>query len=743
MPEHKFTLPKGTILRHKTGLIKSEERTYTIENVLGQGGFGITYLASSTISIGNTIHKVFFAIKEFFVQKQCYRENGETTMRFSPAAKEDVEECRKEFIAEARRLNIICHDTRNIVNVNEVFEANNTAYYVMEYLDGSNLRNMISQNGGALPEKKAIDFLLPIAEAISMIHEKHQLLHCDISPDNIMLRRHEDGTLEPVLIDFGESLHFNSKGNLTTTHTGQGVKDGFSPQEQYGGIKQFDPRIDVYALAATMYYLVVGRVPKSALEITPEDIENSLPSGLSASLCSAIKHGMEKNKKNRTTTVKDFIYELGAEEPPQPIIPDELPEGFIIKDNQTGYAYQIVSVAKKSSYYIHYKAVRHHGDDDEETSGHTKKESLDMYEFFDAKTHERNEDRTISTHGNSLDSETLFVNLCKDKTRGAITNTFTPGTDYGWHTFDANATHYLTLTHKRKPLPWEKIMNRASSIGKVVLGVAAVAVGIYLLVLGWNAASDYFKKKSEAKEKEHIILSQSLTRAIEQNNPDSLRYFAVEKDSARAYAPYAAICLEKGDTATAKMFAEKAGSNAIAARILAEINENGTKLASQEEPKTPQTKDENTPPKEDAQEAIYQKYLLQAQQAYRNGNNQASQNYLNIIRTTLGNSFYNKNEVQTLLSKIEARIKKEEQEKTQKEEQDKVNRQCLDLYNKANTAYASYQRYGGNYLDQADNYIKEIEKKSSSYAQRSEVRLLKENIRKSKKFKDEIGLPVY
>lgn len=576
MPEHKFTLPKGTILRHKSGLMKNGEQSYTIEDVLGQGGFGITYLASSTITMGNIVHKVFYAIKEFFVQKQCYREDGETTMRFSPAAKEDVEECRKEFIAEAKRLNIICHDTRNIVNVNEVFEANNTAYYVMEYLDGSNLRSLLSQNDGALPEKKARDLLLPIAEAISMIHEKHQLLHCDISPDNIMLRRHEDGTLEPVLIDFGESLHFNTKGNLTTTHAGQGVKDGFSPLEQYGGVITFDPRIDVYALAATMYYLVVGRIPKSALEITPEDIEASLPSGLSESLHSAIKHGMEKNKKYRTATVREFINELGAAEPPRPIIPDELPEGFIIKDAHTGNSYQIFSVAKKSSCYIHYKAVRHYGDDDD-TSGHTKRDSLDVYEFFDATAQERNDDKTIATLRDVSDAEALFMELCKNKTKGAISDTFTPGKDYGWHTFDNNSTHYLVVTNKRKPLPWEKIMSKVTSIGKFVLYAAVVAGVIYLGILGWNAASGYFKKKSDAKEKERILLSQSLTKAIEQNDPDSLRYFAVEKDSARAYTPYAIICLENGDTATALKFAQKAKPDTLAIRIFAEILEKNTK----------------------------------------------------------------------------------------------------------------------------------------------------------------------
>ena len=575
MPEYKFTLPKGTVLRHKTGLVKSEEKTYIVEKVLGQGGFGITYLAYSIYTVGNIKQKMQFAIKELFVQKQCYRDEGDTNMRYSIAAKDDVEDCRKEFIAEARRLNHICKTNKHIVDVNEVFEANNTAYYVMEYLEGGNLRDMVSQNGGPLSERKALEYMLPIAEAVSMIHENYQLLHCDISPDNIMLRKAVDGSLEPVLIDFGVSLHFNVKGYLTTTHGGQGFKDGYSPQEQYGGIKEFDPRIDVYALTATLYYLLVGRAPKRSLDLSPKEIVQALPADLSESLQSAILQGMEKDKINRTATVRELISDIGSETHTCHVIPDELPVGFVLNDLSSGISYEIVSYVRKTPFFIHYKAVIRNAADDG-FPGKTKKDRTDVYEFFDTKTQKRNEDRSVSTHGDTSDAEAQYVGLCEKKTRGTMTGAFISGSDYGWHAFEANGTHYLVLTHKRKPLAWEKMMETASFVGKALLGVAAVGGGIYLVALGWNAMSDYFHKRAEAKEIERYMLSQSLTRAIEQNNPDSLRYFAVDMDSARAFAPYAAICMEKGDTETAKKFAEKAGCDSIASRILAEIKEDVT-----------------------------------------------------------------------------------------------------------------------------------------------------------------------
>ena len=305
---YEFALPKDAVLRHKP--IMGRESVYTIEKVLGQGGFGITYLASSSITILNIEHKIHFAIKEFFVKGQCWREEGSYEMKYSPAAREEVEYCKKDFIDEAKRLYKICSTNSNIVNVNEVFEENDTAYYVMEYLNGGSIRDKVVEAKQPFNFKDALDMFLPVARAVETLHSEFKLLHCDISPDNIILRKGDEGEEIPVLIDFGESHHFNSKGELTTTHNAIGAKEGYAPQEQYRGITIFDPRIDVYALAATLFYMITARKPISAFDISSEYIRKYIPEKAPLNIQMAIIHGMQKDKDNRTPNVITLINEL-------------------------------------------------------------------------------------------------------------------------------------------------------------------------------------------------------------------------------------------------------------------------------------------------------------------------------------------------------------------------------------------------------------------------------------------------
>lgn len=325
--DFKYVLPIGTVLRNSK---KRDAISYTIEPVLdgkpvdkssrfrmkgslspvlGQGGYGITYLASSKIEIGNTSHTVYFAIKEYFEKGVCYRDSGSPVMKYSPPAKDSVEEGLKDFVTEATRLNKICGENKNIVKVNEVFEANNTAYYVMEFLDGGNLRDKV-KSSGALSVKDALTYFMPISNAVDYIHNNHKLLHCDIKPDNIMLKVGNDGNEYPVLIDFGVSLHFNSRGTLTSTHNSVGASDGYAPPEQYRGIDKFSPEIDVYALSATLFYLLTGYNPIHAFEISANYIETKLPVSIGEHIRVAIQAGMSKEPKERTHTVKGLSESL-------------------------------------------------------------------------------------------------------------------------------------------------------------------------------------------------------------------------------------------------------------------------------------------------------------------------------------------------------------------------------------------------------------------------------------------------
>lgn len=540
-----YALEKGTELHTSSknflGIPTGEKRVYTIEKPLGQGGFGITYLA--TRKIGNITQ--VFAIKEFFVKGQCWRETGNPRMMFPEAveAKHDVKEWLHEFENEAELLNQTCKQTPNIVQVNEVFRANDTAYYVMEYLEGGSLRDVVKQQG-ALQEKVALSYILPIIKAVHILHTMEQpLLHCDIKHDNIMLRKHIDGVIEPVLIDFGESRHFNEKGDLTTTHTTAGCSRGFAPMEQYLGITTFVPQVDIYALAATLYYAITGEEPPFADDVTEKCILEKLPADLSDSLKKAIVHGMQKDKDKRTSDAQFFYKEVSCtdiEESRQAttIVIPELPIGYSLKNREKRY--EIVSVVCQESFYIQYKVICTRLVDEERPLHKTTPIKYDIYEFFDKKNSYRQDNKSVITDGKTDVSHKQFANLCKKITKSNINGVFREDSNPGWATFIANNTFYLVDTHYRRPLPWKHIL----SYGGLGLCGALLVIGTISIYNGI--------------QKEKWEMSQRLTNAIITNNADSLRIFAEEYDSIRAYIPYALICLDNGDTKTARIYIDKA-----------------------------------------------------------------------------------------------------------------------------------------------------------------------------------------
>ncbi len=250
----------------RPGTVLTGRKSYRIERVLGAGGFGITYLASTTFMVGSMRVKGLVAIKEHFMGDHHEREGdtGSVTCPGTEASRTLVSNSLKDFKAEARRLAGYGKDHPNIVKVNEIFEANGTAYYVMEYLDGHSLADYIAANG-PIDEKHIRAFVVPVVDAVSFLHS-HRLTHLDIKPGNIMLASNEDGTLRPVLIDFGLSKHYNADGSATSTVNTMACSDGFSPNEQYSGIRTFSPTADVYALGATMYSAAIGSIPTVSTE---------------------------------------------------------------------------------------------------------------------------------------------------------------------------------------------------------------------------------------------------------------------------------------------------------------------------------------------------------------------------------------------------------------------------------------------------------------------------------------------
>ena len=304
MKNTKCTLPIGAKLQ-------SPKRVYTVEQVLGQGGFGITYKVSANIRVDNVVARTSFAVKEFFMKESCERDSHDSVCYSSPV-KDKVEESKKDFLAEAQRLNKISLEHPNLIHVNEVFEANNTVYYVMEYLDGGSLRNYVRQHG-ALSEHEALEMMKPIFKAVDFLHQ-NRMTHLDIKPDNIMLKRDADSDkIIPVLIDFGLSKHYDKNGKPTSSIRILGCSDGYAPMEQYVGINTFTPQADVYALAATLLFSLTGKDPAIATELSKKQIVGSLPDTISPKLKDALVAAIKMRKEERTQHACSLLNSLDVQ----------------------------------------------------------------------------------------------------------------------------------------------------------------------------------------------------------------------------------------------------------------------------------------------------------------------------------------------------------------------------------------------------------------------------------------------
>ena len=247
------------------GTVVAGARQYVIERVLGEGGFGITYLAVTQVQIGNVTVPKRVALKEHFMSD--HNERDADTMRVTTPgtarSRQIVADSMRDFLGEARRLQQLGAGHPNIVKVNEVFEANGTAYYVMEYLEGASLWSAIEGRGMAEADMRAV--MLPIVDAVAYLHT-NRLTHLDIKPQNIMLAAEMEGTARPVLIDFGLSKHYDAQGHATSTVNTLACSDGYSPVEQYSGITTFTPAADVYALGATMIACLTGSTPPKSTD---------------------------------------------------------------------------------------------------------------------------------------------------------------------------------------------------------------------------------------------------------------------------------------------------------------------------------------------------------------------------------------------------------------------------------------------------------------------------------------------
>ncbi|MDE6235797.1 MAG: serine/threonine protein kinase [Muribaculaceae bacterium] len=297
-----YALSSGVILRH--GAIE-----YRIERFLGAGGFGITYLVSGRRR-SSTYWSEKFCIKELFMAGDCERDRQTHEVIYSRPAKERVKQGQKDFIAEAKRLrDKIQHS--HIVKVRDVFEINNTAYYVMEFLEGKSLRSYIKKNGPRT-EQEVLSLLRPIVCAVGHLHSE-RITHLDIKPDNIMIIE-RDGNVSPKLIDFGLSKHYNRNGQPTSTIRVVATSDGYSPIEQYQGITDFQPTADIYALSATIVYSLTGKDPNKSADVRPGEFRKLLQDVVSTPTLEGLLNALKPGRYERTQSIRELADSLYHED---------------------------------------------------------------------------------------------------------------------------------------------------------------------------------------------------------------------------------------------------------------------------------------------------------------------------------------------------------------------------------------------------------------------------------------------
>jgi serine/threonine protein kinase len=268
---------------------------YYLGRVLGQGGFGVTYLARD-LRLDRPV-----AIKEYLPMEQCTRQIDRITIRSQGGDRQvQYEYGLKRFLEEAKSLaqfeNHPC-----IVSISDFAEANGTAYLVMAYLEGVTLKQYLANQGGRIPYTTAIQIMMPVMDALREVH-KHGILHRDISPDNIFLTR--QGQVK--LLDFGAARYAIGEQSQSLSMI---LKPGYAPEEQYRTRGKQGSWTDVYAVAATLYRCVTGQVPPSAPDRVAEDeleppskIAGEIPPTIEA----AILQGMAVRATNRFQTIEAF-----------------------------------------------------------------------------------------------------------------------------------------------------------------------------------------------------------------------------------------------------------------------------------------------------------------------------------------------------------------------------------------------------------------------------------------------------
>lgn len=277
-------------------------KRYIMGKVLGFGGFGVTYLGWDA-SLDRKV-----AIKEYLPSEFSTRMPGHTELSIYAGERlEQFESGRDKFIDEAKRLAKF-NEIPGVVKVYDTFLENNTAYIIMEYLEGSTLKSAMNQHGKYTVDE-TLEIMIPVLETLKVVHAEG-IIHRDIAPDNIFLTN--DG--EVKILDFGAARFATTKHSKSLSVI---LKPGYSPQEQYRSRGDQGPWTDVYSVAATMYKMLTGVTPTDAMERSvKDDLKEPSKMGvkINKSLENAILNALNTTVEGRTQSADAFLEDLRAEE---------------------------------------------------------------------------------------------------------------------------------------------------------------------------------------------------------------------------------------------------------------------------------------------------------------------------------------------------------------------------------------------------------------------------------------------
>jgi len=313
-PTH--ALQNGTILKD----------SYRITEFMGNGGFGITYKAEHI-----NLH-FQYVIKEFYLNANCVRNGNTQAIDVQGMSLARFQHFKERFLDEAKTLAKL-HENPNIVNVIDYFEKNNTAYFVMPFIEGEDLAQYLAKHPqGILPEKEALDYIYQLCHALQAAHAQN-IIHRDIKPANVLRTR--EGKI--ILIDFGAAREFIAEGMVETMTVI--LSEGYAPIEQYEPQAARSGTLDIYAVGALLYHLLTGQMPvKSIQRVMGKALPapKTLNPNISAAVSEVILKAMEIYPKDRYASVGAFWNALKVQQtpPPPPKVVTEVKEMALLSQNK-------------------------------------------------------------------------------------------------------------------------------------------------------------------------------------------------------------------------------------------------------------------------------------------------------------------------------------------------------------------------------------------------------------------------